>query len=61
VRVLALLNYELSETPLFLWALNEERFNAFLKSLMELYDDARVRSVPGVALLQSPNVRDGGL
>ena len=60
VRALALLSYELAETPSFQWALSEERFNAFLKSLMELYDDARARSVAGVAVLQSPNVRGEG-
>ena len=60
VRALALLSYELAETPSFQWALSEERFNACLKTLMELYDDARARSVAGVAVLQSPNVRGEG-
>jgi hypothetical protein len=56
VRCLALFSYELVGDPSFLWALNEERLNAFLKTLMELYDDARRRGVPGVATLESPNV-----
>ena len=55
VRALIIFNYELGGTAGFGWALNEERLNAFLKTLMELYDDARERSVPGVAVLASPN------
>ena len=56
VRCLALFSYELVGDPSFLWALNEERLNAFLKTLMELYDDARRRGIAGVATLESPNV-----
>ena len=59
-RTLLLFNYELCEETSFrehMGRLNEERLNAFLKTLMELYDDARERGVPGVAELQSPNVR----
>ena len=55
MRCLLLFNYELAGVPDFMWALNEERLNAFLKTLMELYDDARDRGVPGVAVLASPN------
>ena len=56
VRALVFFNYELQGDASFQWSLNEERMNAFLKTLMELYDDARKRSIPGVATLESPNV-----
>jgi hypothetical protein len=59
VRALVFFNYALTGDASFQWQLNEERLNAFLKTLMELYDDGRKRSIPVVATLESPNVSPG--
>lgn len=56
VRASALFSQELVEEPMFRWTLNEERMNAYLKTLMDLYNDARSRRIPGVVELESPNV-----
>lgn len=57
VRTHILLNYECTGAPGFSENQNIVQTNAYLKTLNELYDDARERSVPGVAVLESPNVR----
>lgn len=57
VRAHVLFNYECWAQPVEFAPLahsNEEQLNAHLKTLLELYDDARRRSIPGVAVLASP-------
>lgn len=58
IRLQIIFNYECAGT-LKEWHAqenaNEVRITSFLKSLLELYDDARVRSIPNVAELASPN------